>query len=306
MAGNITRNISLRHSRGTVAARVALCLLGTIALVATSAAAAQTGLPDTLARIKAAHQVNVAFSGDSQPFSSLDAQNKPEGYSIDLCKQVIGQLARAVGQPDLKVNWMVGTVEERIRLVASGKADLDCANTSATQSRMKDVDFSNVIFVDAGGIMAKADANINRFADLGGKKIGVIRGTTTETRLRAMLSERHINATVVLVREGPEGTALLESNGVDAFAGDKIKLVGLMAQATDPNALALLTDDLSFEPYAFSVPRNDSAFRLEVNKGLSTVFQSGEIDTVFARWLGKLGRPSGLLAALFVLDRIPE
>jgi ABC-type amino acid transport substrate-binding protein len=80
----------------------------------------------------------------------------------------------------------------------------------------------------------------------------------------------------------------------------------MIAQATNPDTLALMPDDLSFEPYAFAVPRNDSALRLEVNKALSQVYQNGEIDTIFARWLGSLGRPSGLLAALFVLNRIPE
>ena len=284
----------------------AAAALAALALIGISPASAQKTLPDTLGRVKAAHTINVAFSGDSLPFSSLDAQNKPQGYSIDLCNRVIAQIGRAVNDPRLKVNWLVGSAVERIAMVASGKADLDCANSSATLSRMKDVDFSNLIFVDGGGVMVKADSRLVRFADLGGKKIGVIRGTTTETRLRTMLTNQNINATVVLVREAPEGTALLESGGLDAFAGDKIKLVGMIAQAANPDTLAIMPDDLSFEPYAFAVPRNDSSFRLEVNKALSQVYQNGEIDTIFARWLGSLGRPSGLLAALFVLNRIPE
>jgi glutamate/aspartate transport system substrate-binding protein len=284
----------------------AAAALAALTLVGMSPVLAQKALPDTLGRIKAAHAINVAFSGDSLPFSSLDERNKPQGYSIDLCNRVIAQIGRAVNDPGLNVNWLVGSAVERITMVASGKADLDCANSSATLSRMKDVDFSNLIFVDGGGVMVKANSRLTRFADLNGKKIGVIRGTTTETRLRSMLTSRNINATVVLVREAPEGTALLESGGLDAFAGDKIKLVGMIAQATNPDTLAIMPDDLSFEPYAFAVPRNDSAFRLEVNKALSQVYQNGEIDTIFARWLGTLGRPSGLLAALFVLNRIPE
>lgn len=290
----------------TVKSWFAPAAIAALALASMSPALAQKASADTLGRIKAAHAINVAFSGDSLPFSSLDEHNNPKGYSIDLCNRVIAQIGRTVNDPGLKVNWLVGSAVERIAMVAGGKADLDCANTSATLSRMKDVDFSNLIFVDGGGIMVKADSKLTRFADLGGKKIGVIHGTTTETRLRSMLTTRNVNATIVLVREAPEGTALLESGGLDAFAGDKIKLVGMIAQATNPDALAIMPDDLSFEPYAFAVPRNDSAFRLEVNKALSQVYQNGEIDTIFARWLGSLGRPSGLLAALFVLNRIPE
>ena len=36
------------------------------------------------------------------------------------------------------------------------------------------------------------------------------------------------------------------------------------------------------------------------------IYVGGEIETIFAAWLGKLGRPSGLLAAMFLLNAIPD
>lgn len=267
---------------------------------------AQQRTPDTLAKVKAAKSITVAFSADSLPFSYVETNNQPAGYSIDLCKKVIAGIGRAVGVPDLAVNWVVDTVPNRIAMVASGKADLECANTTQAQSRMKDVDFSNLIFVDGGGFLVRADSSINGFGDFAGKSIAVTSGTTTEKRLEAMLKDRLINAKVVQVKDGVEGVALLESGAVAGFASDKIKLIGLAAQAKDPKAFAMLAEDLSFEPYAFMLPRNDSAFRFEVNRALTQVYLSGEIDQIFAKWLGKLGRPSGLLAAMYLLNSIPE
>jgi len=55
-----------------------------------------------------------------------------------------------------------------------------------------------------------------------------------------------------------------------------------------------------------AMPRNDSAFRLEVNKALTQVYVSGDIEQIFAQWLGKLGRPTGLLAVMFLLNAIPD
>jgi ABC-type amino acid transport substrate-binding protein len=280
-------------------------VLASLALALPPDAAAQR-TPDTLAKIKAAKAINVAFSGDSLPFSFVGEGNKPAGYSIDLCQKVINAVGRAIGEPNIAVNWMPGTATERLQMVASGKADMECANTTQTQSRLKDVDFSNLIFVDGGGFAVRADAPINSFADLSGKKIAVIKGTTTETRLNAALKARLVNAQVVAVNEGGEGIALLGSGGVDAYAGDKIKLIGLVAQAKEPNNYAMLVEDLSFEPYAFAIPRGDPAFRLEVNKALTQVYMGGEIDGIFGKWLGKLGRPSGLLAAMYLLNAIPE
>jgi len=261
---------------------------------------------DTLAKIKAAGSITVAFAADSLPFSYVETNNQPAGYSIDLCKRVIAAIGRAVDVPELKVNWVVDTVPNRVAMVATGKADLECANTTASQSRMRNVDFSNLIFVDGGGFLIRADASVNGFSDLAGKSVAVTSGTTTERRLNAMLKDRLINAKVVTVKDGVEGVAMLESGAVAAFASDKIKLIGLAAQAKDPKVFALLAEDLSFEPYAFMLPRNDSAYRLVINSALTQIYLSGEIDPIFSKWLGKLGRPSGLLAAMYILNSIPE
>ena len=99
---------------------------------------------------------------------------------------------------------------------------------------------------------------------------------------------------------------MLEAGSVDAYAGDKIKLVGLALKAKDPAKLAMLAEDLSFEPYAMTLPRNDSALRLEVNRALTQVYLGGDIETIFGQWLGTLGRPSSLLAAMYLLYSIPE
>jgi glutamate/aspartate transport system substrate-binding protein len=282
-------------------------LLGILVASCLIAGGAQAqGAPNTLARIKAAKAINVAFSGDSLPFSFVAEGNKAAGYSIDLCNRVIAAIGRAVGEPNLKVNWIPGTVSERLQMVVSGKADMDCANTTMTQARLRDVDFSNLIFVDGGGFLVTTDSTANRFTDLNGKKIAVIKGTTTEQRLNSALKSRLVNAQVVQINDGNEGIALLASGGVDAYAGDKIKLIGLAAQAKQPDRFAMLMEDLSFEPYALALPRGDSAFRLEVNKALTQVYVSGDIEGIFQQWLGKLGRPSGLLAAMYLLNAIPE
>jgi glutamate/aspartate transport system substrate-binding protein len=277
-----------------------------VVAAAFSGGALAQGAPDTLAKIKAAKAITIAFSPDSLPFSYVETNNQPAGYSIDLCKRVVAALGRVTGVSDLKVNWVVDTVPNRVLLIAGGKADLECANTTQSLTRLKDVDFSNLIFVDGGGFLVRADSEVNGFSDLAGKSVAVTTGTTTEKRLADMLKRRLIEARVVQVKDGVEGVAMLESGAVAAFASDKIKLVGLAAQAKNPKAFALLSEDLSFEPYAFMLPKNDSAFRLEVNRALTQVYLSGEIDSIFAKWLGPLGRPSGLLAAMYLLNAIPE
>jgi len=279
----------------------ALCVAAAVA----GPAAAQVASP-TLAKIKAAKAINVAYSPDSAPFSSAAGSAAPVGYSIDLCKRVVAQIARAVGEPDLKINWLAAPVAERVQMVAGGRAEMDCANTTQTQTRLASVDFSNLIFIDGGGLLVKAGAPIQRIADLAGKRVAVLKGTTTQTRLADTLRLRNIQATVMPIDDAGVGLSLLEAGSVDAYAGDKVKLTELALGSREPARMALVLEDLSYEPYALALPRNDSALRLEVNRALTQVYVGGEIEAIFEQWLGKLGRPTGLLAAMFLLNSIPE
>jgi glutamate/aspartate transport system substrate-binding protein len=284
--------------------RSSIALFVVVGMMATAVAAQQA--PNTLGKIKSAKAINVAYSADSLPFSFAEAGKEPAGYSIDICKRVIAQIGRAVSEPNLKVNWLAGTTSERLQMVASGKADLECANTTQTLARLASVDFSGLTFIDASGFIVRTDAKINKPSDMGGKKIAVLKGTTTETRLKDALQRRLVNATVVPVDTGNQGITLLDAGTVDAYAGDKIKLIGLALLSKDPTKLSMLPEDLSYEPYAMALPRGDSALRLEVNRALTQVYVGGEIETIFAQWLGSLGRPTGLLAAMYLLYSIPD
>ena len=284
-----------------VAFIAAVCVVGSLG---TEALAQQPG--GALARIKASGAMTVAYSPDSLPFSFTGSDKAPSGYSVDLCKRVIAHIGNTVGQPNLKVNWVAASTPERLQMVTNGKADLECANTSQTLGRLANVDFSSLIFIDLGTFLVRADSAGTRLSDFGGKKIAVLKGTTTEARLRAWLQKSLVNASVVTVDRADEGMTMLDSSAVDAYAGDKIKLFGLVTQAKDPTRYAFSTDEISFEPYAFALPYNDSALRLEVNRALSQIYLSGEIEPIFMNWFGKLGRPSGLLAAMYLLYSIPQ
>jgi ABC-type amino acid transport substrate-binding protein len=274
-----------------------------VALLALAPLAA--GAADTLAKVKSAKAITVAYSPDSLPFSFAEAGGEPRGYTIDLCKRVIAQVGRAAGVPNLKVNWVPGTTPQRLEMVAKGKADLECANTTQTLSRLGSVDFSNLIFLESGGFVGRKDAPA-RIADMGGKKIVVLKGTTSETRLRTALERRLVNAVVVPVEKTTDAIGMLEAGTADLFAGDRIKLIGAISQAKDPTQYAMSPEDYSYEPYALALPRGDSAFRLEVNRALTQVYVGGDIEVIFGQWLGQIGRPSNMLVAMFLLSSIPE
>lgn len=262
--------------------------------------------PDTLRKVRDSKSITIAYRTDALPFSFADDKSQPAGYTVDLCKRVVASIEQQLKIPGLKVNWTPATSQNRFDMVAKRQADMECGATTATLSRMELVDFSNYVFVDSTGVLVRNESGVKSFADLAGKKIAVIAGTTNEKALNVALKQRLVSGTVVTVKTRDEGLAALEKGTVDAFASDKVLIAALSAKVKDATRYTMLADDLSVEPYAIMLPRGDSDLRLAVNRALAQVFGSREIVDIFNRWFAAIGEPTALLAAVFFLGIVPE
>ncbi len=145
----------------------------------------------------------------------------------------------------------------------------------------------------------------NNLSDLAGKKIVAVTGTTNEQAVIAKNKQMNLNVTIVSVKDRDDAVAAVEGGSADAFASDKLLLVG--AKFKTPDAMVMLPDDLSIEPYAIALPRGDWAMRLAVNTPLAQIYRNGDVLNVFNKWFAKIGlRPSILLGAAFVLGGLPD
>ena len=284
-----------------LAAGLAALLLLPTASLAQSAPA----LDGRLKKIRDTQSIAIAYRTDAAPFSFED-NKQVVGYSIDLCRRVVGAIERQLGVSELKIRWVPVTVQNRFDAVAKGQADMECGSSTVTLGRMKTVDFSSFTFVDGTGLLVKASLAANGLGDLGGKKIGVIGGTSNEQALADALKNRVINATVVPLKSRDEGLEQVESGAIDAFASDRVLLMGLAGKSKDPKALVLLGDALSFEPYAIVLPRGDWQMRLAVNSALAQIYRSNAIGEIFKRWFGALGRPGPVVEATFLFGALQE
>ena len=123
------------------------------------------------------------------------------------------------------------TTQTRFSAIASGQADMECGASSVTLARMKEVAFSTLTFLDGTGLLIRASTTGNSLKDLSGKKIGVIAGTSNERALNEALKASVLSATVVKVTSREEGLAQLEAGALDAFASDRVLLLGLVMKA---------------------------------------------------------------------------
>jgi ABC-type amino acid transport substrate-binding protein len=217
----------------------------------------------------------------------LNDKNEIAGFTIDICRLVVTSIKQQLGLDDLKIEWVPVSVQTRFAVVANRKADIECGASTVTLGRMKEIDFSNYVFIETTGLLVKRASNFRSLSDMSDKKIAVISGTTNERAIQEQMAKQKINLIVVPVKTRDEGVAELEAGHVDGFASDKLLLVG--AHMKNPQDLIMLPDDLSVEPYAIVLPRGDWALRLAVNTGLAHTYRTGQVATIVHYWFERIG-----------------
>jgi glutamate/aspartate transport system substrate-binding protein len=279
----------------------ALCLLPTLAF-------AQMATAPFDGRLKQIHEtktISVAYRTDALPFSFEEVDKKPAGYTVDLCRGVIAVIERQLGA-SLQVKWVPVTTQTRFSAIASGQADMECGASTVTLGRMREVSFSTLTFLDGTGLLVRGSTPGTTLLDLSGKKIGVISGTTNERAVADALKAKVVTATLVPVKSRDDGLAQLEAGAIDAFASDRVLLMGLASKAKDPKSLALLVEALSYEPYAIALPRGDWAMKQAVDAALGQIYRSSAIGEIYTRWFSTMGQPGPVLETMFGMGRLPE
>jgi len=276
--------------------------LAAVALLMTVGSAWSQPPDGRVNRIEEAKTIRIAHRMDAAPFSFVNDQQEPAGYTVDLCRLIARALEQGMSAP-LKIEWVPVTTQNRFTAVADGTADMECGSSTVSLGRMRDVDFSSFIFVENTALAVMPSSAIRGFDDLRGRKIAVITGTTNQRALARELERRRLSATVIQVANRDEGMTALETGLVDAFANDRYLLGG----TARGKRFAMLPEDISIEPYAIVLPRGDWAFRLAVNTALAQIFRGGDILDIFTKWFGGVAlRPSPLIGSVYLLGALPE
>jgi polar amino acid transport system substrate-binding protein/glutamate/aspartate transport system substrate-binding protein len=269
------------------------------------AMAARDASAGTLDLIQRDGSIRIAYREDARPFSYRNADDKPAGYMVDLCRAVATKLSQQLEGSPLKVVYVPVTAANRFETVQQGNADLLCEATSATLARRKLVDFSIATYVGGTSLMIRADGprNLEGFA---GRKIGVLGGTTTEEALRNALKKAGVSAEVHATKTHTEGLALLDDGATSAYFAERDILTSLLRDSKAPEKLMVAENYLTIEPYALALPLGDHEFRLAVDRALSHIYLSGEIGTIFQQTFSSKAKPSQLLKTLFVISALPD
>jgi len=265
-------------------------------LLLTSAVSARAQAPEsTLARIAETGTLRIGYSPDAAPFSYLQADGKPIGYSIDLCERIAQLLQKQLGLDKLEIAYVRRTPSDRVALLQDGQIDIECVASTNNAERRKSVAFSYPHFVTAVRFVALREGGPRVVADLKGRTVASTSGTTVIGELNATSREQGLNIAVMPTPDHEAGFALMATGRVSAFVMDGILLSNLVANAEKPELYQLSLDTVgAAEPYGLMMRRDDPDFENAVNAALVEIFTTGEIGPVYDKWFTMPIEPHGI------------
>jgi glutamate/aspartate transport system substrate-binding protein len=266
----------MRRTRLAVA--LALCAVVTSPVIAQE-------LTGTLKKAKETGAITIGYRESSIPFSYLDDKQQPVGYAMDLCGKVVEAVKAELKMPNLKVNLAPVTSGNRIPQLQAGNIDLECGSTTNSVERQKQVAFGPTYFVINVTAAVKKTSGIKQLADLSGKTISTTSGTTAVPLLKQYEKTKSADIREIYGKDHAESFLLLSQDRTAAFVMDDILLAGQIANSSNPGDYTILVgESLRTEPYSMMLRKDDPQFKALVDKTITGVMKSGEINQIYAKW----------------------
>jgi glutamate/aspartate transport system substrate-binding protein len=262
--------------------KLSLALAAGAALLCGAAAAQES---PTLRKIKESGVVQIGSRDTQLPFSyKAGSESAPMGFTNDICLQVVEAIKAKLGLPKIEVRYTMLTSTNRIPLVQNGTVDLDCATTTNTVQRQQQVDFAPSHFVTNITAVVKKSSGIDAIADLQGKTVATVAGSTSMQLLRGFRKTENIEVQEIAGKDTADGFLLLSSDRAVAYVLDDVQLAGLVANQPNPADYKLLKDVLRQEPYGIMMRKGDPEFKAIVDQTVTGMMKSGAIEKLYAKW----------------------
>ena len=263
----------------TTRAFASACLAAVLAVLAPPAQAGPV-----LDRIKESGRIVIAHRESSVPFSYLDAERKPVGYSIDLCLRLAEAVRKKVGLASLTPEFLMVTPANRIAVIAEGKADIECGSTTNNAERRQKVAFTVPHYIAGARYMVRSDSAISELAGFDKRKLVSTKGTTPLKAIDQANRERLMGITVLEAPDHARAVDMVLKGEADGFAMDDVLLYGLIAGQADPGKLKVVGKFLTIEPLAMMLGKDDPAFKRLLDDEMKRLIASREAHAIYDRW----------------------
>lgn len=212
----------------------------------------------------------VGTNAEYPPFEYLEG-DKITGFDIEL----IEQIAKIIGK-DIEIKNM--TFDGLLPALQAKTIDLVIAGMVPTEERKKNVSFTDVYHIGSQVMMIKKDNDtIKTFADLKGKKVGVVLGVVADmevSKMEGLASIERFNNT-------SETLLALKSGKIDAVVLAHAVAFGYAKQNPD---IKVSESEMANDGVAMALRNEDTKLIEEINKALSTLRENGVYDELVKKY----------------------
>lgn len=229
--------------------------------------------------IRARGRLVVGLDTGSNLMSYRDpATGRITGFDVDIAREIARDL---LGDPEA-VDFRILNSAEREQALQNATVDIVAKTMSITCERRESVDFSTEYFRAQQRVLVVRDSAIRDVADLAGRRVCIVDGTTSLDRMRQVQP----SASILTVPSWADCLVVLQQRQVDAVSTDDTILAGLASQ--DPY-LELVGRSLGSEPYGIGISQGNDALVRFVNGTLERIRSDGTWTDLYERYLSVLG-----------------
>ncbi|MBN8875757.1 MAG: transporter substrate-binding domain-containing protein [Rhodospirillales bacterium] len=245
---------------------------GALAVLLCAWGAQAADMPPLPAAIKEAGVLKVGVRCDQPPYGYQDQKGEFAGIEVDMAKTIADW---AFGSPS-KIEMTCVTADNRIPQLNARKVDLLIATLGMTPERARVIDFTKGYNWGGSDVTVPKDSPIKSLADLKGKTLAVLKGTTQAAWLEAKMPD----VDLLKLNSVADGVQAVKQGRAVGFAGDKATAVVIVGR--DP-ALRMVGQPYAITEGGIGVRKNEPEWLAYLNAAIDRM----RAEKMFGPWIDK-------------------
>jgi polar amino acid transport system substrate-binding protein len=212
---------------------------------------------------------------DVPPFAAPDPKTREMvGFDVDMCNAIAKRLGLTAAITPL-------SVEARVPEVKMGRVDVTVANLAYTLGRAEQIQFSDPYYLAKEMLAVKASDPGSTKADFKGKRLASTKGSTSELSIKLNGSEP------VTFQDTGSAYMAVQQNKALGMVANTMTITKLVNQSkTSGIELKMIKEPMAFQPIGVGMKKDEPALLAKINATLLAMDKAGEIDQLWAKWLG--------------------